>query len=139
MTNTADVLKEKGLKVTPQRIAIYTILKNSYNHPTAEDIYKELVVSNPTISLATVYKTLDSFCKVGLVKELHIVNEHSNYDAQMDDHIHMICLNCNKIFDYKSSGFEGLSDEISKECGFDIKSHHITFYGVCKDCKSHEE
>jgi Fur family peroxide stress response transcriptional regulator len=136
MKGTADILKDKGLKVTPQRLAIYTCLRNSYSHPTAEDIYKEVVVSNPSISLATVYKTLDSFSKVGLVNELHIVNEHSNYDAHMEQHSHLICSHCQKIFDYTGSSLSSLSDAVAKESGFDIQSSCFTFYGICPECKN---
>ena len=137
MKAIAEILKEHGMKVTPQRLAIYSMLQNSYSHPTAEDIYNEVVLTNPSISLATVYKTLDSFSKAGLVHELHFVNEHSNYDAHMEDsHSHLICTCCNKIYDYKSELFPNLASSVSTDSGFDINKSHFTFYGTCPECKA---
>ena len=124
MTQAAEILKQKGLKVTPQRLAIYTMLQHSYSHPTAEDVYKEVSLTNPSISLATVYKTLDSF-----------VNEHSNYDAHTHPHAHMICTHCQKIFDFSGDALASLAENAEKESGFDIKSIHLTFYGICPNCK----
>lgn len=135
MTQAAEILKQKGLKVTPQRLAIYTMLQHSYSHPTAEDVYKEVSLTNPSISLATVYKTLDSFVKNDLVTELHIVNEHSNYDAHTHPHAHMICTQCQKIFDFSGDALASLAENAEKESEFDIKSIHLTFYGICPNCK----
>ena len=84
MRQTAEILKEKGLKVTPQRIAIYNMLKNTKEHPSAEGIYKALEQDNPTMSLATVYKTLDSFESVQLVQQLNVGEGYARYDAEID-------------------------------------------------------
>ena len=65
MKEIAQILREKGLKVTPQRIAVYNMLCNTKEHPDAETIYKTLEPTNPTMSLATVYKTLDFFKQLG--------------------------------------------------------------------------
>ena len=72
MKEIAQILREKGLKVTPQRIAVYNMLCNTKEHPDAETIYKTLEPTNPTMSLATVYKTLDFFKQLGLVQELNV-------------------------------------------------------------------
>ena len=71
MKETAQMLREKGLKVTPQRIAVYNMLCHTVEHPNAEMIYKTLEPDHPTMSLATVYKTLDAFKHLGLVQELY--------------------------------------------------------------------
>ena len=76
-------LKEKGLKATPQRIAIYKYLEDSKDHPSAETIYRTLRESHPTMSLATVYKTLDSLKKAGLLQQLNAVSyTHLFWDSR---------------------------------------------------------
>ncbi len=142
MTKTAELLRERGLKVTPQRMAIYSMLYSSKSHPSAEDIYKTLIITNPTISLATVYKTLDSFKATGLVQELNIENGRSNYDANIYPHPHILCSCCNRIYDFDADLDDILSSmrrEISKQTDFIINHEQINFYGFCPDCRKKKE
>ncbi len=90
MKETTQILREKGLKVTPQRIAVYNMLRSTTQHPNAETIYKTLEPANPTMSLATVYKTLDYFKQLGLVQELNVGEPSSRYDAVMKCHPHTV-------------------------------------------------
>ena len=90
MKETAQLLREKGLKVTPQRIAVYNMLLGTTAHPNAEMIYKTLELTNPTMSLATVYKTLDFFKQLGLVQELNVGESSSRYDAVVRCHPRII-------------------------------------------------
>lgn len=138
MTKTAEILRAKGLKVTPQRIAIYSMLEGTKSHPSAEDIYKALMPTNPTISLATVYKTLDSFKATGLVQELSVGNGRSNYDADISSHPHILCTNCNKIYDFDidlSNCLISMRKEISEKTNFNIIGEQITFHGICPNCR----
>lgn len=133
MKEVPEVLREKGLKVTPQRIAIYNMLYNTNEHPTAETIYKALVPSNPTMSLATVYKTLDSFKTSKLVQELNVGEGCSRYDANTDSHPHLVCNYCGRVFDIDMNNFE-LGMHVSIDNDFLIEFEQHIFYGKCKDC-----
>ncbi|MGL4791026.1 MAG: Fur family transcriptional regulator [Anaerotignaceae bacterium] len=138
MLEIAETLREKNLKVTPQRMAIYTMLLNTKAHPSAEEIYTNLLPQNPTMSLATVYKTLDSFKTKGLVQELSVGNGKSNYDATIHPHPHLVCTNCNQIFDFElpnSNLLEELRLSVAEKTDFNICSEQITFYGTCRNCK----
>ena len=97
MKETAQLLREKGLKVTPQRIAVYNMLLGTTAHPNAEMIYKTLEPTNPTMSLATVYKTLDFFKQLGLVQELNVGESSSRYDAVVRCHPHTVCRKKNTV------------------------------------------
>lgn len=134
MKQFAEILKEKGLKVTPQRLAVYSALTNTKSHPSAEDIHKMLIADNPSISLATVYKTLDSFKTAGLIKELNLCFEHSNYDADMSDHQHIVCTKCSHIFDVCYKPDKAIHEEVEKQSGFKISDEQIVFYGICPEC-----
>lgn len=136
MQMVSALLKEKNLKLTPQRLAILTILCNTDKHPTAETIYESLLVSNPSISLATVYKTLGSFKKANLVQELNFGEDSFRYDANCNEHMHIVCNCCNQIFDLSVTPFVStLSEDIESKTGFKINHKQLYFYGICQDCK----
>ena len=98
-SNITEILREKGFKVTPQRLAIYKILMETSKHPTAEVIFGELQSQYPTMSLATVYKTIEVLKEMGLVSSLNVGEDSFRYDANMEPHIHMICQECNEVTD----------------------------------------
>lgn len=135
MIKIADVLREKGLKVTPQRMAVYSMLSSTTSHPSAEEIYKALIPDNPTISLATVYKTLDSFKTAGLVQELSVGNGRSNYDADISPHPHIVCTSCGKIYDFQLSALTSLRSAVAEATDFLVEDEQITFYGTCPSCR----
>lgn len=126
--------KEKGFKLTPQRIAIFEYLEGNTDHPSAEDIYKGVKEMHPTISFATVYNTIQALRDKGEVLELTIDPERRHYDPNASPHHHTICAKCNKIGDM----FFDLSEKIcfgSEDLkGFKVNSSQVNFYGTCGDC-----
>lgn len=129
-------LKNNNLKVTPQRLTIYSYLCNNHIHPSAETIYNNVKEQNPTISLATVYKTLKSLKDSGLIQEINVGEDSFRYDAQVTSHIHVICKNCGKIVDYfpTDSFISSVQDKIANNTDFNIDTNQMYFYGTCKDC-----
>lgn len=134
MKQIAELLKEKGLKVTPQRLAIYSALAGTKTHPSAETIHHMVVANNPSISLATVYKTLDSFTKAGLIQELHLSFDYSNYDADISTHQHIVCRKCDKVYDVYYTPDIAMRKKVEEETGFAIDDEQIVFFGTCPDC-----
>jgi len=132
----AEILKNKKLKVTPQRLAIYKVLYETTSHPTAEDIYNALRQTHPTMSLATVYKTLDALKKADLATELNVGDDSSRYDATIKSHPHMICLTCKKVLDLETDSLAAFKEKIQEETEFEIVSEKVYFYGSCKLCKT---
>ena len=94
-----DILRRNKKKVTPQRLAVYAALAQTTEHPTAETLYKELRPNYPTMSLATVYKSLDAFCEIGIVRELNVGEEAFRYDADISPHPHVRCISCDTVAD----------------------------------------
>ena len=136
MKRAADKIREKGLKVTPQRMAIYSMLSNTFEHPNAETIYKALEADNPSMSLATVYKTLDAFIGANLVREINVGEGRSRYDARVESHPHLVCTACHSVFDLNAEEFCGLKDRLKDKIDFEIESEQLFFYGKCKACKT---
>ena len=89
------------LKATQQRIVVYDALMQLHNHPTAENIYDFVKTKNPSISLATVYKTMDTFVSAGLAAKVMSANGTARYDGYMDHHSHLYCINTEEIVDFE--------------------------------------
>lgn len=138
MENLSIMFKEKNLKLTPQRYAIYKYLKSTKVHPSAEMIYTELKINYPTMSLATVYKTLKTLIEIDLVQELNVGEENFRFDANTSMHPHIMCLKCGKVDDIEVVDFSYLNKEAEKYCNYHIQDHQLYFYGTCPECKKKE-
>jgi len=129
-----EILRGKGFKVTPQRLAIYKILMDSHDHPTAEMIFDKLQSRYPTMSLATVYKTIEVFREMGLICSLNIGEDKARYDANTTPHIHMVCRQCGKIEDVMDIEFRELKIAAEKKSGYRITEEQVYFHGLCPIC-----
>ena len=135
MISTAECLRQHNLKVTPQRLAIFHMLSNTTAHPSAETIYNSLHETHPTMSLATVYKTLDALVKASLVQQLNVGEDSYRYDATTIPHPHIICKSCKKVFDLDPNVLPDIKHSVEDLTGFDISHEQMYFYGTCPDCK----
>lgn len=129
-------LKKNGFRITPQRYAVLKVLALSENHPSAERIYEQLVADYPTMSQATVYKTINLLKKTGEILELEFSEMSNRYDGNKPyPHPHMICTQCGIIRDPPMLDFENMKIKMMQETGFIINSHRLDFYGLCPDCQ----
>jgi Fur family peroxide stress response transcriptional regulator len=135
MLEVVRILKEKGYKVTPQRIAVYDVLKNTKEHPTVEAIYNKLQPAYPTMSLATVYKSLEMFKDLNLVQELNVGEDKFRYDANIKLHPHITCVSCGRVDDVDDEMFFNLSEQVAVKTGYEITGQKLYFYGHCPKCK----
>jgi Fur family peroxide stress response transcriptional regulator len=130
-----SIFREKNLKVTPQRYAIYKYLCSTKEHPSAETIYNELKEEYPMLSLATVYKTLRTLVDIGIVQELNAGEDNFRYDANAETHPHIMCLNCGRVDDIEGADFSFLNELAARNTDYTIESHKLYFYGICRKCK----
>lgn len=130
------IFREKGYKLTSQRLAICKFILSRKNHPTANQIYQALKEENPTISLGTIYKTLHLLKELGLLQELGFNEGSIRYDPDMELHVNMVCSKCGKIYDYKTENVKNLWDTILSELNFKPKGQRIDIYYECDDCKN---
>jgi Fur family peroxide stress response transcriptional regulator len=129
-----DEAREKGLSVTPQRVAVFKKLISTDSHPTAEEIYEDLRKELPAISLATVYKTLETFEKEGFISKTRATGERARFDANQHPHHHLICKECGRIEDLYDARLEQIA--LPKRVRFKIEDYRIDFRGVCEECKT---
>jgi Fur family peroxide stress response transcriptional regulator len=131
----AKKLKESGNKLTPQRLVIARILAESEEHPSVEDIYKQLRRKFPGISQATVYRNIMLLKSLGEVLEIGFAGGSTRYDGQKPyPHPHVICLKCNKIIDPDLESLRDMTKEIIDESGFEIVTYRLDFFGICPEC-----
>lgn len=135
MDNITSIFKEKKLKLTPQRLAVYQYLIGTKEHPSAEAIYKALQPLYPTMSLATVYKALKTLVEVNLVQEMNVGEGNFRYDATVYDHAHIQCLNCGRVDDLEITTFPDLNQIAADNSKYNIKWNKLFFYGVCENCQ----
>ncbi len=130
-----SMLKGKGCRLTPQRLAMLRILSKSAGHPSAEQIYEQIRADYPTISLATIYKTLSLLKNMGEVLELTFASG-SRYDGNKPyPHPHVICTRCNQILDPELEAVAGISEEIARRTGYQITHQQVNFFGLCPRCQ----
>ena len=131
-------LRAKGIRITDTRRAVLSYLVASHEHPSAEKIYRDLLPQFPSMSLATVYKTMEIFEKIGLVKVLEVGDERAHYDWDTTAHAHIRCVRCNKVEDMMNVDLHAIADIAGKASAYQITGQQITFEGVCPECAKKE-
>ena len=130
-----DILKEAGLKSTKPRMLVLTILSKSSLPLTAEDIYFSL--KKERINLSTIYRTLNSFESVGIVKkEINQNKENAFILLSHDDRHVLVCVKCKKVVPLEGCPYHEANEELENKTGFTIQDHNMEIYGVCPDCQN---
>jgi Fur family peroxide stress response transcriptional regulator len=132
-------LREKGYKVTPQRLAVFEFIHSREDHPTADQIHKEVKKKYPTMSLATVYQALHLLTEMGLVQELGFNDKSSRYDPNIMPHINIVCLNCGKIYDYEAESVKEMWSKIVAELRFKPVGQRLDIYTYCDECSKEKD
>jgi Fur family peroxide stress response transcriptional regulator len=129
-------LKERGVTLTPQRIAVIEYLKKHMGHPCVEEIYHAIKKKYPSISPATVYSTLQLLKEMGEIQELHIRGDKACYDPNPEKHHHLLCRVCGELIDVEVQC--PIIDK-NKIKGHRIEDIQAYLYGICSDCLAEEE
>jgi Fe2+ or Zn2+ uptake regulation protein len=138
MHPTEDVLqkmRQRGLKLTPQRRAIVERLRADHGHPDADDVYRQVAASLPDVSRTTVYNTLRELVDLGeLIPVERSGPGGTRYDTNPEPHHHLLCIHCRRLVDIRRK-FGELKLTSGERAGYRIVSRQVTFYGCCPDCQ----
>ncbi|MCF8112539.1 MAG: transcriptional repressor [Desulfotignum sp.] len=137
MDRFTQLCKAHGLKITPQRVAVYNALKTSKEHPSADKIHKQLVCDFPSISLDTVNRTLITFARIQIIDVVEGQGEPRRFDPNREDHHHFYCLSCNKIIDFHDPDLGQIQLPKEITCTFTITGKRLCLTGYCDHC-SHQ-
>lgn len=143
MATTADstdlrlrrALEANGQRFTEQRAAVYRYLAHTDSHPTADDVFLAVRENVPGISLATVYKNLETLVGCGLAIKLTFSDESARYDGCTDPHHHARCLVCGRVSDIPGEISEREIDVIRRRSdGFLVTGYRLLLSGYCSTC-----
>ncbi len=138
-----NLLRQNGLKVTTQRVAILEVLNNRPGkHLTAEEIYDYVKKKYPDIGIATVYRTIQVLSELSLIDKLNLDDGYVRYEINKKGkedtchhHHHLICLECGNIYAFQDDLLEALEKRIADTMGFEVANHEVKLYGRCKKCR----
>lgn len=133
--STVEKLKNKGIRLTPQRLAICELIFDNITHPSAEEIFQTVKATFPTISLATVYKTFNLLKNKNLVTEIPY-GTFSRFDPKQDIHVNIICPECNSIKDLESDNILKFYEKLNNELGGGIEDQQFNIFKKCPKCSS---
>lgn len=130
-----SVLKERNYRLTPQRVELVRIIASSVGHPSAAQLYAQIKSQFPTMSQATVYKTLVLLKEMDQVLEIDLGDDRHYDGNRPNPHPHLICVQCNKIIDGEIEIPLPTINKLEQTSGFQIVRSQINFYGLCSDCR----
>ena len=126
--------RASGLKVTPQREAVFRALVGNDAHPTAETVHAAVTEAMPNVSLRTVYQVLNDLAEMGEIQALDLGTGAARFDPNVDAHHHLVCTACGKVRDVYAS-FGQVRVPSGAEQGFAVDSAEVVFRGRCDDCR----
>ena len=137
-TELITVLKAHHYRLTPQRVELVKLIADSDGHPNAARLHQQVASRFPTMSLATVYKTLALLKELNQVVEIDLHGD-SHYDGKRPHpHPHLVCVQCARILDAELDLEPALIQKMEASTGFQITRPQITLYGLCPDCRKNQ-
>jgi Fur family transcriptional regulator, peroxide stress response regulator len=128
--------RKRGLAITPQRVAVMRALINSGDHPRAETVFAQVRGEHPSISLATVHRTLETLCAIGEARKVTPLHDSARYDGNTAPHHHLVCIRCRKICDIDVPEFNNLLQGRHNLGGFQLLGCSVEVHALCKDCRT---
>ena len=130
-------LRELGIRLTPQRLAIAEVVVNSGDHPSVKEVFERVKAFFPYVTLATVYSTLDVLERAAIVRQLPFQRQ-SRYDANLSPHANLVCISCGSVVDADvgQSMVADLQRMLETESDFEVAANRVDFYGWCSSCSN---
>jgi Fe2+ or Zn2+ uptake regulation protein len=129
-------LRAAHKRITPQRRLVLGILADADRHLDAQDIYERGRSQDARLSLSTVYRTLSVLKETGVIRELHLDQDHHHYELdERDEHSHLVCLSCGRVIEVDSEPFAEAAAAVGDTHGFEIASAQVELAGYCARCR----
>jgi Fur family ferric uptake transcriptional regulator len=131
-------LRDRGLPVTAQRVAIAEVLFNADRHLSAEEVAAELNGRGNKVGTATVYRTIDVLLESGLVVERDFGEGFRRFETARDvpQHEHLVCTGCGRVEEFRDDRIERIAGELAASRGFTRERHRLVIYGLCRSCRA---
>jgi len=136
--DSKGVLRASGLRVTTPRIAVLQALREGGGHMSAEDVYDAVLAGYPSISLVTVYRTLESFALLGLAARVELGDKRTRWEWIGDAHHHLLCRHCGLVVELDDEPFRRLVEDLARSRGVRVDVRHLALPGLCPTCTARE-
>jgi Fur family ferric uptake transcriptional regulator len=133
----ASKLREYGYKLTKARLTVLKVLEESGGHMTSAEVLEAVSVYDPTIGRASVFRTLELFTQLALIRPTYLGNSMTPAYVLLPDghHHHIICTECSRVIDFDECGLMHLTRRLQNDFNMTITGHLLEFYGVCDHCR----
>lgn len=128
------LFRKGGVKLTQQRLEIYRELMGAGDHPSAEEVYNRVTDRLPTVSLDTVYRTLDMLERLGVAARVEVLDDRSRYEPKREPHHHFVCTACKGIVDFPWPAVDSMPAPPQAEEWGKVVSRHLELRGICSGC-----
>lgn len=133
-------LSSAGMRITSQRALILDIITQEHEHMDADEVYRLAREKQSSLSLSTVYRTLQVLKKAGLVEELHFDESHHHYEVKPSvEHHHLVCLGCGEVVEFECPLCPEMKEEIAHRKGFEVTGVEVHMTGYCSRCRQNRE
>jgi Fe2+ or Zn2+ uptake regulation protein len=140
LRNNRETLNAAGMRATNQRALILEIIRRGQGHLDADEIHRQGRIKQSRLSLSTVYRTLQTFKKLGIVEEVHFDEGHHHYEVKpSSEHHHLVCLNCGRIIEFHYPLSRFVNRNIAEAKDFEITGTEVRMTGYCSKCRQRKE
>jgi Fe2+ or Zn2+ uptake regulation protein len=129
-----DELRGRGERITPARRAVIDELASAEGHLTADDLVDRVHATVPSAHRATIYRTMDTLERLGVVEHTHLGHGRAIYHLAEDAHPHLVCERCGAVVQLASNALAGIEEEVRQRHGFVLLAHHFALVGRCQAC-----
>jgi Fur family ferric uptake transcriptional regulator len=130
--------RDKRIKMTVQRRIILEEVRDLKSHPSADEVYVAVRRRLPDISMATVYRNLETLAEYGLIRRLWEVAAPRRYDGILEEHYHIVCDRCGRVDDVRLEPVNGFLEDARRVSDYDVRGYRLEFHGLCPNCRGEE-
>lgn len=135
LVQLGQALKERGIRLTPQRLMILDAVMSGHGHVSVEAIHGQVAAEYPDINLSTVYRTLETFRDLGVVTQTDLGSGRIEYHfAEQAGHHHLVCRRCGSVAEVDTDFLRALKETFLREYGFQAEMSHFAIFGICAEC-----
>ena len=134
MERVKELFCKEGIKLTHQRLEILEEISRAYDHPSAEELYGRIRKRLPTIAIDTIYRTLGTLERMGLISRVEVLDNQSRFDPNTELHHHLVCVLCKSIEDFSWPSFDKMKLPAGTEKWGRTLSSHAELRGICTSC-----
>ena len=136
LEHTKQTLNVPGLRITSQRSLILDVIRQGQGHLDADEVYRRARQRHPRLSLSTVYRTLQTLKKLGLIEEVHFNEEHHHYEVKSStEHHHLVCLGCGRVVEFEYPLARLVKRKVTEAKDFEITGSEVRMTGYCPECR----